>query len=281
MYTIKSLQKAILVLESFSPQQQELSGAQVAMNLGIHKTSAHRILATLSDGGLLERDALSGRYRVGPMLYMLGSLYLSTLDINRACEPVTEMLNALTSEAVHIGIRTADNLVYVHNKEARHEFRYAINIGTIRPAYAAAMGKALLSQLTENKIDELFPLENLKPITNKTVKTRSALKLDLEKIRETGVAYNKEETYLGIEGIACLIFDASGKAQAAMSITVPLFRMNEDYRQRLATLIKLGSDIISYRLGYQDPTHPAPNIEEVRFWWEQNQRDFNIQSESP
>jgi DNA-binding IclR family transcriptional regulator len=235
----KSLLKAMAVLKCFTLDELELGPSEVAHKVGIPLTTAHRILATLSKGGLLEQDAKSGKYRIGPTLYALGSLYLSTTDIFQAAEPVIKALNDLTGEAVCTAI------LY--------------------------QGKALLSELSEEELDRILPEEKLPPRTKNTVPTKTALKRELEEIRRTGVSYDLEGNYEGVGGIASVIRDASGKAVAVVTIGLPAFRADEATRERIATLVKMGASLISYRLGYQDTVNPVRDLEEIRSWWEQNQ----------
>ena len=121
---VKSLRRAISVLKCFTPQQPELSGTEIARKLGIHKTTAHRMLATLAEDGLLDRDQRTGKYMVGPALYAMGSLYLSTTDILKTAEPVVKTLNDLTGEVVNVGIRDKDNIIVVMKEESNYPVRF-------------------------------------------------------------------------------------------------------------------------------------------------------------
>lgn len=272
--SIRSVLKAISVLKLFTPVQPELSIADIGRKNGVPKTTARRIVITLAQAGLLEKDETTGKYMIGPMLYSIGNLYLSTKDVVRTAEPVIKALNDLSGEAVNVSIFNNGYITFVMKEETKHAFRWSIHVGTIMPAYASAMGKALLSELTDTELDNLYPEEKLRPLTNKTVATKTELKRELEQIRKTGVAFNREGGHEGVEGIAAVIRDIGGKAVAAMSVTVQVFRMNQTYRQRLATLVRMGSSLISYRLGYQHTASPVRDIQEIRDWWEQKQPDL-------
>lgn len=267
----KSLLRAISVMKSFTPNELELGTVDISRKVGIPLTTAHRMLATLTRGGLLEQSARTGKYMIGPAFYALGSLYLSTTDIFRAAEPVNKTLNALTGESVAIAILYQGNVVLVTKEESKYDFRIATNVGSILIAYASAMGKALLSELPEAEIDRLIPEEKLPPKTKKTIATRTELKLELAQIRKTGIAFDIEGNYEGVVGIASLIRDASGRAVAAMSIPVPVFRANHATRQLIARLVRLGTSLISYRLGYEDTHNQVRDLQEIRSWWEQEQ----------
>lgn len=269
--SIKSLMKAIAVLNSFSLDEVELSLAEIAQKVKIPKPTAYRILSTLAHGGLVEKKKDTGTYRIGPSLYTLGNLYLYTTDLIKAAEPVTKTLNDLTGDAVHVGIFEKGYVTTVMKQETKLPFRWSSYIGRTLPAYASAMGKALLSELSEDEIDALYSSETLKPVTKKTISTKTKLKNELSKIRETGVAIIKEDATEGIESIGCVIRDARGTAVAATSFSAPVFTMNQARRKLLAKLIKMGASLISYRLGYQGINNPVRDIKEISSWWEQNQ----------
>ena len=248
----KSLRRAVSVLKCFNTDELELSGTEISRKTGMHKTTAHRILATFAEDGLLDRNAKTGKYTIGTELYLLGNLYSNATDVSKAAKPVVRTLNELTGEAVNVSILNEGNRTLVLRTESKHAFRVTTHIGATMPAYSSAMGKAMLSELTEAELDKLYPEERLRPVTKKTIATKKELKLELEQIRKAGVAFDREGSYEGIVGIASVIRNASGKAIAAMGIAVAIFRMDQHNGERLPTLIRLGTSLASYRLGYQD-----------------------------
>lgn len=263
----RSTLRVVSVLSCFSPDRPELNAAEISQTTGIPMTTTYRILAGLTKGRLLDRNKSSGKYGIGAELYMLGSLYLSTTNITKVVEPAIKTLNDLTNEAVNVGVLDKGSLVIIMKEESRSAFRISVHIGSNMPAYSSAMGKALLSELSEEEIDKLYPDEKLRPLTSKTLSTKTELKLELEEIRETGISFAREESIEKVIGIASVIRGADGKAPAAISISVPVFRMNQETSDRLSTLVKMGASLISYRLGYQDKNNPIRDIEEIRSWW--------------
>lgn len=266
---VKSIWKAISIIKAFNLDELNLSAAELAQKVEIPKPTSYRIIATLVKGGLIEQNANTGKYRIGVDLFVQGSLYLNSTDTLTIAEPVMEKLNELTEEAINLAILDKTNIVFIMKEETKGAFRFFRHIGSVIPAYASAMGKALLSELTEAELDDLFPDEKLQPLTNKTIATKTELKQELEQIRSTGTSIDIEGNIEGATGIASVIRGANGNAIAAMSITIPMFKLNEDTRKRLAMLIKMGCSIVSYRLGYQVP-NSVFNISEIQSWWEQN-----------
>lgn len=265
---MRAVERVITILKCFAPDASELGTAQVARRTGIPKATAFRILSALAKDGLLEQSSQTKNYRIGPELYTLGSIYLETTDIIGAAEPVTKALNDLTGETVHVSIFDRGNVSIIMKEESKHTFRVSQHIGTIVPAYSSAMGKAFLSQLTEAEIDELIPDERLKPITEKTIATKTDLKRELEQIRKNGVSVDKEGTFEAIIGTGALIRDVTGKAVAAIGMPFPTFRLSKTKTECILNLVKMGASLISYRLGYQNGIDAPRSIGEIRAYWE-------------
>lgn len=265
---MRSLSRAMEIIKTFNPNELHLSANAICLKVGIPKSTIYRILAYLTEFRLLDHDLNTGRYSIGPELYVQGSLYLSSTAMLKTAESVMMTLNDLTNEAVNLGILEEGNLTIVMKEESKHAFRFSHHIGSVIPAYAASMGKVLLSELSESEIDALYPQEQMLTLTKKTVATKTELKLELEQIRKSGIAFDKEGSYEGVEGIASVIRNERGKAVAAMSIAAPVFRINQTQEERLAQLVRLGTSLISYKLGYQGANNPVRDIEEVRSWWE-------------
>lgn len=266
----KSLLRAISVMRSFTPTEVELGLSDIARKTGLPTTTVHRILTTMTQGGLLERSMRGEKYRIGPEFYILGSLYLRRSDIVSASEPVIKALNDLTDEAVAISALYQNNVVVILKEESKHPFRIVNHAGSILVAHASAMGKALLSELSREEFDQVIPEEKLQRITKNTITTKTELMKQLENIRETGISFDFEGNYEGVVGIASIIRNAIGNTVAAMSIGLPAFRANEVTCNLVSALVKMSTQLISYRLGYRDKAHPVRDLKEIRLWWEQN-----------
>jgi DNA-binding IclR family transcriptional regulator len=267
---VKSLLKAVSVLKCFSPHDLEVGPSEVSRKVGISKAQAFRILSTLASSGILERNTQNQKYTIGPLLYFLGNLYISTRDIVKTAEPILLALNDITGEALNLSIFDKGYITVILRALAKSRFRADIHMGELVPAYGSAMGKAFLSELEDKEIDDYYTGEYLEPRTSKTITSKSQLKIQLNEIRKTGVSYTKEEGFEGIEGIASLIRDRNGKAVAAMSIHLPVYKANDVIRERFKKLIIMGCSLISYRMGYQTDKSPIHDIQEIREWWQKS-----------
>ena len=270
-----SLLKAVSILQCFSYDEPELYISHIVNKVELPRTTVHRILSTLVRSGLLSRKNNTGKYRIGPTLYTLGSLYLVTTDILAAAEPVMQLLNELTGEAIKVSVFDRGNVIVIKKEESKYEFRYQHAVGSILPAYASGMGKAFLSELSEMEIESLYPNEILKPLTRRTIATKTELKAELKQARSNGFSVDREGNTEGLCGVGCVIRDATGKVVAAMSIGVPAHTFTEERMLKLGTLNSMGASLISYQLGYQDADNKVRSLEDIAYWWESVQ---NIQS---
>ena len=113
-----SVQRTVSILKSFTPRALELTPVDISRKAGISKTTTYRIMATLTKTGILELNENTGKYRIGPELYFLGSLYLNTTDIIKATEPVLKELNRLTGEAFNVSIFDKGHAILIMKEES-------------------------------------------------------------------------------------------------------------------------------------------------------------------
>ena len=267
-----SLRRAISVIKIFSADNLEMSCAEIARKLGVSSITAHRILSALKAESLLEQNPNNKRYHIGPELYIKGSLFLRSTNLPDIARPVLKEMNNLTEEVVNLSIYdpVEGNVTHILREESKHRLRLAGYIGFTAPAYVLAVGKSFLSELDEEELDRLYPEENLKKITAKTVATKTELKRELEQIRKTGVAINVEQAWEGEEAYSAIIRDYSRKAIATLGIAVPIIRINSKKRKKLISFVQLGAGLISYLNGYHDDSITIRSIEELRKWWRTN-----------
>jgi DNA-binding IclR family transcriptional regulator len=199
-------------------------------------------------------------------MYVLGSLYLETNDLLSAAGPVVKAVNNLCRETVSLGIYQNGYRVLVLREENLHGFRWQRHVGSSQPAYASAIGLAILSELPDEEIDRVYPDDSLSPLTSMTVRTKTELRQQLSEIRKAGMSTGQGGSE-GIEGIGVAIRSRNGEVAAGISIAVPVFRLDDSYRSRLVDLATRAADLISYRLGYVSGNASIRDVEELSEWW--------------
>ncbi|WP_405595386.1 IclR family transcriptional regulator [Streptomyces sp. NBC_01092] len=216
------LDKAAVILESFSPSGGPYRLSELSQHTGLPKPTVHRLAADLVRLGWLERSG--AQYRLGPKLFELGSLVPHRLDLREAALPFLQDLFEATRETVHLGIREGMEVVYLERIHGHEALQLPSRIGGSLPLTCTGVGKALLAfsgaELTEQVLSR--PLPSLTP---HSITDPDRLRMALEKTRVSGLAYEEQEAAPGVSCIAAPVF-AGGTAVAALSVAVPRSRFS-------------------------------------------------------
>jgi len=189
------------VLRSFLSGRQHVGVAEIVEALGTPKSSTSRLLAAMRDGGLLEQDPDTLKYRPGMLLFRLGTIYLHNL---RIYDLLTEFMIELVEETGHVGSIGAldgDHVVILQAQIGSNPIRTAVEAGRRVPAHATALGKALLARLDKRAVERLYP-KGLYAYTPHTIATLPNLHAALAKVRETHLAPMEQEMSLGTGALA-------------------------------------------------------------------------------
>jgi len=216
------LEKAALILESFSPSGGPYRLSELSERTGLPKPTVHRLAADLVRLGWLERSG--PRYRLGAKLFELGSLVPHRLDLRETALPFLQDLFEATRETVHLGVREGLDVVYLERIHGHAALRLPSRIGGSLPLNCTGVGKALLAFSGAELAEEVLsrPLPSLTP---HSITDPDRLRMALEKIRVSGLAYEEQEAALGVSCIAAPVF-AGGTTVAALSVAVPRARFS-------------------------------------------------------
>ena len=232
-YRIKVLEKALAVLELFDEQGTELTVTEISQRLGIHKTTAFRIVAVLDEANYLEKAHGSMKYRLGFKLLHLGSLVEGGTELKKRARPILEKLKQECDETVHLVILNKGEALYLDKIEGLKTVRVVSRVGMTLPAHCSGVGKVLLAYLPEDRVESIIRAKGLKRFTPNTITEREALRTELRRIRERGYALDNEEIEVGLKCVAAPISDGSGTVIGALSISGPAFRFDGKEAERL------------------------------------------------
>jgi DNA-binding IclR family transcriptional regulator len=212
--TIQSVDRAARILKALAGGPRRLGVSQLADQLGLPRPTVHGLLQTLQAHGFVEQDRDSDKYQLGPGLLHLGSSYLDLNELRARSLVHAERLAQRTGEAVRVGVLHGAHVVVVHHVFRPDAAFQVLEVGAQLPAHATALGKAMLAHLPEPLLDDDDPLPRL---TNKTLNVHGLVK-ELDEIRDTGIAREKDEAVLGESSLAAPIADHSGHAVGAIAI---------------------------------------------------------------
>lgn len=226
---------------------------QLTQAVELPKSTVLRIAETLVDEGLLQREEPTGLFRLGIRTFELGTLVLSTLEIPRLARPHLEWLSEQTRETVHLCVLDEGEVVYVDKIESPQVLRLYSRIGRRAPAHCTGVGKALMAYLPAGERRRLVERRPLKRYTPNTITDFLQLEKELEEIRRTGIAFDREEHEPGVRCAAAPVFDLTGRVCAAVSVAVPILRLPPGRLEELAELVRQATQAISEALGFRAP----------------------------
>ncbi len=212
------LGKTLLVLQSFTADDHGLTLAELVRRTGLPKTTTHRVVHDLLDARLL--TSADGAYHLGGRLFELGMLASLERTLMEVATPFLEDVYERLHETVHLGVREAGEVVYVAKVTGHRHGQSPTRIGGRMPLHSTAIGKALLAYAPEEERREVLrgPLARLTP---RTITAPGRLRQQLDDIVEKGVAFEFEESALGIVCLAAAVLDAQDRPIAAVSVAGP------------------------------------------------------------
>lgn len=255
-YLIKPVYKALKVLECLGAEGRELSLTEVSHLTGLPKTTAFKYLYTLKKRGFVTHSEETERYGIGLRVWEIGRLASDSLCVREIALPYMRELRDRFNETINLGILDGTQVVYVEMVESRHSLRMRAQLGGRDPAYSTALGKAMLAFLPEEKRREHLP-SRLVPRTPKTHTSLKTLNEDLKRTRIRGYARDDGENEEDARCVGAPIFDHSGAVIAAISLSAPATRIDEQREQEVVAAAVRTASEISQRLGYRHPDLPA------------------------
>ncbi len=207
------------IMDAFDHQDPVLSLVELSRRSGLPKSTAHRLAEQLRAMGWLERDQRG--YRVGMRLFELGGLAAEPSLLRDPALPHLHELASRTGLAVQLGVLDSDEVVYLERVIVGN-YRLPTRQGGRMPAYCTGLGKAMLA--FDDGASRLVLGADLPARASGTLSCAARLSDDLERVRTTGVAYDRQESYDGLGCVAAPIRN-SGRAIGAVSVTGPIDRI--------------------------------------------------------
>jgi DNA-binding IclR family transcriptional regulator len=213
-----------------SGRSRRLGVVEMAGQLGLPKGTVHGILRTLQSVGFVEQDLDSGKYQLGAAVLHIGSSYLDANELRTRALNWADSLATQSSESVRIGTLHDRQVLIVHHVFRPDDSRQALDVGSLVPLHATALGKALLAHHRYLVADLENPLAGLTP---STISDKDELEHELDEIQARGWASERGELYPGVASIAAPIQDRRGVIVGAISVSGPIERLCEDSLPRL------------------------------------------------
>ncbi|MCA1717099.1 MAG: IclR family transcriptional regulator [Actinobacteria bacterium] len=256
---LQTVDRALRLLLLFEEVGQEYRVGELAAMLGVDKSIASRLAATLAKRGFLERAPGSEAFRLGLEVGRLGMLVLgSSHNLIELARGTMERLAEETGETVNLARLEGNKAVNIAQVDGPHLVGVGDWTGWKTEPHATANGKVLLA-FAGSEFEDL-PLETpLKAFTEQTITSPRKLRSELERVRSEGWGATLGELEEGFNGVAVPVFDAAGRCLAALSVSGPVYRMPQARLPEVAALCEKAAEEISARLGRIRSTARVPD----------------------
>lgn len=232
---IRVIARAADVLLALSNHPDGLSLREISQYVKLPRSTVQRIVNSLEEANLVIAASPTSGFRLGPTLTLLAEA-VRPFDIARMARPLIVQLSTETGETVDLSILSHGKAVVVDQISGLHPLQAVSTIGTSLPLHGTSIGKSLLAALPEKDLDALRSQIQLKPLTKNTVVSWDQLSLELDMIRETGLAFDQEEYMIGISSVATVLRGPGGEL-AAVSLPVPTERYRTKEKQLVEALV--------------------------------------------
>ncbi len=244
---VQSVDRALTVLEILA--KRGVAGVtEIAGELGVHKSTASRLVAVLESRGFVEQLADRGKYRLGFGIVRLAGALTVQRDLAHESRKACESLAADVGETVDVAILDGDRVINISEVRGSAAVTSHNWVGQSTPPHATSSGKVLLAYGDLDLTATLGPA--LTRYTAYTVTDLAALQVELGQVRERGWGATVEEYEVGLNALAAPVRDHRGTVVAAVSVSGPSYRLTEATFPAVADRLLLATAEFSRRLGH-------------------------------
>jgi len=244
-----TLVKGLKMLEAVARSDGPRGVSELARELEMTRSNAHRLLQTLSALGYVRHDAEHGQYESTLRLFELGSGIATRLDLRKIAHPIMQSLAREVDENVIISVRDGNEILVLDRIESTRALRTYTSLGARSPMHCTSPGKVLLANAPEEIIDAVA--RTLTVFTPRTISSRAALNAELARVRAQGHAAVRSEWHEDIAGIAAPVARSDGAVVAAISVSGPVSRFKTAQTSIYLPRLLAATRQISERLGYR------------------------------
>jgi IclR family transcriptional regulator, KDG regulon repressor len=221
---IKSLDRALDLVEALSHHPDGVTVTMLAAELRIPKSSAFRALNTLRGRGYVQQNPMTERYRLGVRILALARSVAEESDLRNVATPYLKELQSATDETVHLAVPVGHSMVYIDKVESSRSVRLASRIGDLASFHSTALGKAYLSALSLEERRAFVNNLALERRTDRTIVARDLLLTELERCARQGFAVDDVENEEGVRCVGAAVVDRHGEPVASISVSAPKSR---------------------------------------------------------
>jgi len=241
--TVKSLDRGLDILEYIAAARHSPSFSQLLKDLEIPRSSLFHLLTNLLSRNFLERDPKTERYRLGAEVVEIARK-VQRPSLRDRVTPLLHQLSLEVSETCGFYVQVDDSVEVLASAISTQALSYTMKVGMNAPLYAVSAGKIVLSELRSEDLRQYLTRVTFVPVTPHTVRSKSRLKKEIQKVKATGFAYSREEFTLGITAIATAVGGES-KFHGAVNLAVPTARFTPSRDSGFREALRRAAQIIA------------------------------------
>jgi DNA-binding IclR family transcriptional regulator len=237
-YSVKSLEKGLLVLELMTAKRREVSLTEVAQELNLGKGTVHRIVSTLRGREFVNQNPETKKYGLGLRVFEMGSAMTKEEFLKKVMKPELLALSGECKETVSASLMENGEIRYIARLDSEQVLRVSIREGTRFPAHCTASGKVLLAALSNEELKEIYQgSDRLITLTENSISSFRKLKEVISEVRMKDIAYDYEEALIGVYCVAAPIKNSKNQTIATVSISGPKERMTAKRMKKLSSML--------------------------------------------
>jgi DNA-binding IclR family transcriptional regulator len=246
-YSVHAVEKAVEIIEVLSEETSSPTLPYLAERLTLSRNKVFRLLATLENKGLIEREEQTGIYRIALPAAELAQKILKNVNLIKIAHPIIENLARKHDEAVYMTVLYGDDVLFLDMVDSGQQVKAAPLVGERFPFFTNAAGKAIRALESRDILERCFKRRSRKP----PLPDRDQLEDELNQIRKNGVAVDAGGLGEGIITVAVAVRDYAGKVVGALTLLGPSFRiLTERLEQEIIPSLIEGAEILSFKFGY-------------------------------
>lgn len=248
-----ALSKGIRILNTIAESAAPIGARELSERTALPRPTVYRLIAALSEAGLVRAVAKGSGYRLGPTLVTIAHRALEQTGLSEIAQEHLLTLRDETGETVHLAVFNDGAMLYVNNVDSRERVRMSCSLGAQVPLHTTAVGKAYLAFLPEAERAALLDDLAMIRVTGASITSRRALRGELDDIRRRGWSTDAEENERDIFCFGAPVLNSLDRPVAALSISIPRYRLKNDVETSYVAPLLRTARIISTVLGYRPP----------------------------
>ena len=250
---VQSLARGLALLERVAAASDGISLSGLAESTALAPSTAHRLLASLRERGFAQQDPETGLWHIGARAFTVGNAFLRGRSYVALARHHMRDLVERSGETANLAALDQNEAVYLTQIECDEMMRAFARPGTRVPLHCSGVGKALLAALPEREAESIIAAAGLARLTKRTLVDLEALRGDLSLSRRRGFAIDDGEHAVGLRCVAAAIYDDGGRPLAALSISGPAARIDDDKLEMLGGLVSESCRLLTDELGGRVP----------------------------